>query len=254
PVECFEDVPRTSAPPDAGCVSLLVVHALILWDVDHTLVDNAGVSKETYGAAFAALAGFQPRTPAHTSGRTDRLIMREMFAAHHLQGPGWSAVYDALQKAGEERFAAMRERGSVLPGVWDVLAALAERPGIVQSLLTGNIKPNARMKVTASGIGEFFEFDVGGYGEDSEDRSELVPIAQRRASIAHRQAFDKNNTILIGDTPRDVEAGRRGGARVLAVASGVHSAAQLHAAGQASVLEDLQDTRQFMAVVNVLLG
>lgn len=52
---------------------------IILWDIDHTLIENAGVSKDIYAAAFAALTGVLPSRPAATEGRTDRLIMRDMF-------------------------------------------------------------------------------------------------------------------------------------------------------------------------------
>lgn len=227
--------------------------ALILWDVDHTLVENSGVSKETYGAAFAALAGHPAQGPARTGGRTDRLIMREMFISHGLQCPAWPTVYAALLQEGAARFDAMRERGAVLPGVHDVLSAIGHLPGVVQSLLTGNIEPNARMKVTACGLGEFFDFAVGSYGSDSEERSDLVRVAQEKAASAYGKQFDKDNTVLIGDTPRDIEAGRRGGAKVLAVASGVHDADELRAAGDASVLEDLRDTERVVETVRALL-
>ena len=59
---------------------------IVLWDVDHTLVDNAGVSKEIYANAFKALAGRDADLPAPTEGRTDRAIMREMFVQHALPG------------------------------------------------------------------------------------------------------------------------------------------------------------------------
>lgn len=224
----------------------------MLWDVDHTLVENAGVSKETYAAAFLALAGVPIRQPASTDGRTDRVIMRSLFEAHRLTMPDWPDVYDALQRAGEERFRAMQERGSVLPGVRTALATLANMPGVAQSLLTGNIAPNARMKVAASGIDRFFDFDIGGYGADSDDRSDLVAIAQRRASQRHHYVFHKANTLLIGDTPRDIEAANLGGAQVLAVDSGSYSEAQLRASGDAVVVGDLRDTSLVIAAVKTL--
>lgn len=214
---------------------------LVLWDVDHTLVDNAGVSKETYAAAFEELTGVEPQVAARTGGRTDRMIMRAMFADQGLQMPRWAVVAGALERAGAARYEAMRVRGSVLPGVLAAVGRLGAVPGAVQSVLTGNIRPNAEMKLRAQGLVDGFDLDVGAYGADSEDRAELVTCAQRRASGRYGRRFDESNTVLIGDTPRDVDAGRRGGAHVVAVATGVHTVDQLTAAGASAVLQDLAD-------------
>jgi phosphoglycolate phosphatase-like HAD superfamily hydrolase len=70
-----------------------------------------------------------------------------------------------------------------------------------------------------------------------------VGIAQERASAKYGQGFDKGNTVLIGDTLRDVRAALKGGARVIAVATGTDSAEALLAEGADAVLPDLRDTR-----------
>ena len=231
------------------------MHALVLWDVDHTLVDNGGVSKETYAAAFQALTGFPPSGPARTNGRTDRLIMREMFAANMWAMPPWSVVYEALARAGAERFGAMQRRGSILPGVREALSALGDVPGVEQSLLTGNILPNARMKITALGLEYAVDFDAGAYGSDSDSRADLVGIAQQRASIrCGGQHFHTANTILIGDTIRDIDAGWEGGAQVIAVASGSYTVTDLGSAGRATVMENLCDTDRLLNEVVRLAG
>lgn len=230
------------------------MNCLVLWDVDHTLVENAGVSKETYAAAFETLAGRPPERPARTDGRTDRLIMADMFRDHGLQVPPWDALFAALEAAGAERFAAMSERGWILPGAAEAIAGLAHRPGVVQSLLTGNILPNARMKVTAVGLGAYLDFEVGGYGSDSDDRAELVSVAQRRAATSYRATFNRGNTVLIGDTPRDIEAADRGGAQVVAVASGLFSVHELAAIGDVIVLPDLADTERVLSEIDRLVS
>src|SRR3954447_21089941 len=91
------------------------VTVLVLWDVDHTLVENSGVSKATYAAAFERIAGRPPGQPARTNGRTDRLIMADMFRAHAFESPAWPVVYAALEDAGAEFFGEMSARGFVLP-------------------------------------------------------------------------------------------------------------------------------------------
>jgi phosphoglycolate phosphatase len=98
--------------------------------------------------------------------------------------------------------------------------ALREVPGVVQSVLTGNIQPDAFTKVSAFGLREHLDFEVGGYGSDDIIRAHLVAVAQKRAGARYSAVLDRSNTVLIGDTPRDVEAGKRGGARSAALTEG----------------------------------
>jgi phosphoglycolate phosphatase-like HAD superfamily hydrolase len=214
---------------------------IVLWDVDHTLIENSGVSKEIYAAAFTALAGRAPDLPAPTEGRTDRAILPEMFRQHGLPVPEWERAKTALEAAGRGREEDLRQRGHVLPGVRDALRALATDPSICSSVLTGNITANAHVKLSAFGLDELLHMNVGGYGEDAEDRADLVDAARARINEAH--GFPTGTaTVLIGDTPRDVQAAHTGRAHCVAVASGIHSADELRASGANFVLPDLTDT------------
>jgi phosphoglycolate phosphatase len=55
--------------------------------------------------------------------------------------------------------------------------------------------------------------------------------------------------VLIGDTPRDVAAGRAAGVQVIAVASGRSSVEELQAAGADEVLADLTDTAKLRRLI-----
>ncbi|MFD9032378.1 HAD family hydrolase [Streptomyces sp. NPDC059567] len=218
----------------------------ILWDIDHTLIDNAGVSKEIYSAAFAALAGFAPTEPARTEGRTDRLIMRELFVRHDVPEPEWGRIQDALAHAGQERFAELRVRGTALPGACDALKCVAETEGWVSSVLTGNIAANAEVKLAAFGLNSLLDLSVGAYGADGFQRPDLVAVARERIRCAYG-AEECVPVVLVGDTPRDVEAALSTGSHVVAVASGIHSQEELAATGAVVVLPDLSDTAGLMS-------
>ncbi|WP_042369545.1 HAD family hydrolase [Streptacidiphilus neutrinimicus] len=215
---------------------------IVLWDVDHTLIENCGVSKEIYAAAFAELIGHGPVHPVVTEGRTDRSIMGDLFQRHGLVPPPWAAVEQALSDAGEAREQELARRGYVLPGVRDALEQLRELgESTVSSVLTGNIRANALVKLRAFGLDEMLDLSVGAYGADGKERFELVDVARRRTAMAYALPLG-TPVVLIGDTPRDVEAGLRGGAAVVAVASGSHDPDELVAAGADTVLPDLRDT------------
>ncbi|MHC5908155.1 HAD family hydrolase [Streptomyces sp. S6] len=215
------------------------MHLTVLWDIDHTLIDNAGVSKEIYAAAFTALTGFAPAGPARTEGRTDRLIMRELLLRHDVPEPRWELVQAALTQAGQERFEELRTRGTALPGAFDALKAVAEHGSWVSSVLTGNIAANARVKLAAFGLDSHVDLAIGAFGADGVQRPELVAVARERIRLAYGTEAP---VVLIGDTPRDVEAALATDSHVVAVATGVHSREELADAGAEFVLPDLSDT------------
>lgn len=226
---------------------------LVLWDIDHTLIENHGVNKEIYAYAFELLTGRRASHPARTEGRTEPEIMRNMLRVHGIDPTSdyVARMPEALESATSSKAEALRERGHELPGARDVLTALQSVPGIVQSVLSGNIEQNAITKLSAFQLDSFIDFEVGGYGSDDEIRANLVSVAQERAYAKYGHRFDKARTVLIGDTPRDVEAGLNGGAHVVAVASGSDSEETLRTEGADIVFPDLRDTQ---AVVEAVLS
>jgi phosphoglycolate phosphatase-like HAD superfamily hydrolase len=125
---------------------------------------------------------------------------------------------------------------------------------IYQSVLTGSIRPVAEMKLAALGLRDGLDLCIGAYGDDHEDRTQLVHVAQRRAAGVHGRsdtAFDGTLTVVVGDTPLDVSAALSAGARVIGVATGLYSEADLVEAGAHAVLADLTDTS---AVLRALLA
>jgi phosphoglycolate phosphatase len=74
-------------------------------------------------------------------------------------------------------------------------------------------------------------------------------VARAKAERKHGTAFDGTATVLVGDTPLDVAAGRAGGARVVAVATGPFRVEELEETDADAVLEDLHDTGATLAAI-----
>jgi hypothetical protein len=114
-----------------------VGRVLVLWDVDHTLIENGGVSKANYALAFEILTGRPAQTAARTDGRTDVDIMAGLFADNGVESPAdQDMVLAALAEAGR-RNEELRFRGHSLPGAVECLERLAERSDVINSVLTG---------------------------------------------------------------------------------------------------------------------
>jgi phosphoglycolate phosphatase-like HAD superfamily hydrolase len=178
-----------------------------------------------------------PAAAARTDDGSDELLARfvgELAAA-------FGARRDQLAK-----------RGRILAGASEAVLAIAELPGTVQSVLTGTIRPNAVEKLRAFGLERYFDFEVGGYGSEIYPKGAQLMRSRSRASEKYGVAFGEASTVYIGDSIRDVEAARVGGARSVAVATGRSTEADLHGAGAGMVLPDLTDLPAVIRAIQLL--
>jgi len=233
------------------------VRRLVLWDIDGTLVQAGEVGRDIFTEAFQAVVGRAPdevtAKALAMAGRTDPEIALDFLAAHEIaEGASHLPAFNAaLVTALAAKAAVIRERGRALPGAREALAALGKTDGVVQSLLTGNLQPNALLKLASFELDGYLDFEVGGFGSDHHHRPSLVEVARAKAERKYGTSFPGTATVLVGDTPLDVAAGRAGGARVVAVATGPYGADELASTGADAVLENLQDTG---AAVEAILG
>lgn len=209
---------------------------LVLWDVDGTLVASGGHGRYAFEEAFQEVVGRAPERVDY-AGRTDHQIALEMLGGDSDHLP---AVLEQLVAKMAERKEALAAEGHVYPGVPEVLRALHEADGVINSLLTGNLEANAAVKVGAFGLERWLDFEAGAYGSDPhERRSDLVAIARERAAARYGEP---TGAVLVGDTPLDVAAAREAGARAVAVATGFAELSALEASQPDALLQDLSDT------------
>jgi len=227
------------------------VRTLVLWDIDHTLVSIDGLSREIYADVFAQVTGRPSEKVASMAGQTDLAITAGTLQ-HHGMAPTpqlMKTFMAALAEAFSSRRNEIKARGRALDGARAALQALAGRPEVMQSGLTGNMKPVAEYKLAAFDLNHLVDLEVGAYGQDAAERPTLVRLAQDRATTKYGETFDAATTVLIGDTPNDVQAGHRGGARVVAVATGSSTPSQLKEAGAELVLNSLSDTNEVVRAI-----
>lgn len=232
-------------------VMTLTDRTLVLWDIDHTLIENSGVSKSTYARAFEMLSGVPTRASPETDGRTDFEILGLLFELNGLTATEEHRILfkRALSDAMTENCAALRERGRSLPGAEEILAILRADEKIIQSALTGNIAHNAREKLAAFGLDKYLDLEVGGYGSDHIVRAELARAARSKVLTKYGVEFRRDSTIMIGDTIRDVEAALKGDSAIIGVATGPNTVHELLGAGANAAIENLVDTDEVVRVI-----
>jgi len=204
---------------------------LLLFDIDGTLMIKA--SREHAESLYVALRKIHglaevPVGKVEAAGRTDDAIARSILTLAGVSAERIDARARDVQMLTCEEYARrcpddLSER--VAPGVPEVLEKLAARDDVELALVTGNYECVARRKLDAAGIGTFFARGTGGYGSDSEDRSDLPGIARARHGD-----YAAANTVVIGDTPRDIACARADGVHVIAISTGPFRATDLHGA------------------------
>lgn len=223
----------------------------ILWDIDGTMLRAWGAGVTCFTEALSTVTGLPfPTGALDMGGRTDSDIARRLLVAADVPGDH-DEIADRLlaevisvYTAREAEFAA---RTTVLDGVAEALTAFDGHP-VVQTVVTGNVQPVARMKVTAADVHHHLRLDLGGFGSDHLIRSELVRTSCRR--IADRVGpVAPEHTWIIGDTPRDLDSARAAGVRCILVATGTFAIDRLDGLGADDVLPDLTDLDRLLDLI-----
>lgn len=225
---------------------------LVLFDIDGTLLSSEGMGRASMQRALDEVFG-SPGNPGYRyDGKTDRQIVREVMRLEGHSDDHIDSRMETLMELYVEGLRAGAESGKFnvkpLAGVPEILDALEVRDDVVLGLLTGNIAPGARIKLTAAGI-DPNRFRVNAFGSDHENRPELPGIAQRRASEVLGLSIAGDRLVVIGDTPADIECGRSLGARSIGVASGHYTVEQLMAHNPYAALPSLADTQQVLEAI-----
>jgi len=225
---------------------------LIIFDMDRTLVDFTKRYISAYRIAVREAYGIEgepdlDRAPGNTQANIIRMICLEAGLDRETIEAGLKEATTVLATT----ILSLLEddlRFGILPGAEELLGVLTSQ-GQALALVTGTISQIARVVLFRTGLERFFP--VCACGDEEEDREELLQLAIRRAHAAYRLDAASDNLVVVGDAPRDIEAGKAVGARVVAVATGHHTVSVLAAYEPDVILPDLRDHR---AALEAILG
>ena len=211
---------------------------LYLFDLDGTLVDTGGAGITALNEATREVFGHDG-PELDLAGSTDLGIIANIHAYFEIEPtPERIESYFEIYHARLEwNLAHGGFPGRVFGGVEEILALLAGRPEATVGLLTGNTAGGAARKMQHFGLADHFPF--GAYGCDHADRNLLGPVALERAAVHAGRKFTAAETLVIGDTPKDIACAHAIGARCLAVSTGRFSMEELEMHGADHVVESL---------------
>ena len=221
--------------------------AVVLWDIDQTLVRTGGAGSAAMDLAFAEIYGIEDAFGrVEFSGRTDYAIFHDALYFNQVSLENYEVQLERFRDVYLRHLAQQlpEKEGMILPGVLDLIEALevASQP---QGIATGNFEGGARLKRTHFGLDA--RLSCGAYGDRTAVRSELVAEAALAVRTLHGAA--NGRVVVIGDTPLDIEAARANGFLSLAVATGRHTVDELQSAGANRAVMDLSDTPYALSLI-----
>lgn len=228
---------------------------LVLWDIDRTLLYVGETDRLVYREVFQQVLGRPPAIlPARGTGVTMPLAVRELLAANDVPNEDIERLAGAIVERLPGQLASHREdlltQGQLMPGALAALVAVRQSELFIPSIVTGNLRRSAEIKLATFGLSSYVDSGVGGYASDNSHRPALVRIAQERVEKVYGEPFDRSNTVIVGDSLQDVLTGREGGARVIGVASGKTSAAELENYGADRVIANLTDVAGLLQLIS----
>lgn len=218
-------------------MTTLSAPALVLWDIDGTLVDVKGAGRRAFIHGIEKAWGVvDDLADVQFAGATDLGVLASLRARLHLPEQHTRAFFEHMAAALEANLLA-GGAASPVAGGRDVVRTLAER-GVPQGLVTGNARATAFVKLRAAGYDQA-TFAFGAFGDEHADRNEL---ARRVLVRAREQACPEDvRMFLVGDTAKDVEAAKAIGATAIALLRRPDERAAIVAAGADHVVEQLDD-------------
>ena len=225
---------------------------IVLFDIDGTLVLTGRAGLRAMNRACEEVIGHADALDGiPVAGRTDWAILHDAVAriGRHLDPALLRDLRDAYVLILREEIERQGDGvKGVMPGVRELLDALAARPDVFLGLLTGNFEQTARIKLEHFDLWHYFR--CGAFGDDAADRNALVPFALDRVRACGLDARGSEAVFVIGDTPHDIACAVAGGAVAIGVATGTFSEEELRESGADVVFSDLSDTASVLRVLH----
>lgn len=219
---------------------------LLIWDIDGTLISTKGVGMKAMSMAFHELYNIKDAFKGvNMAGMLDAVIMKNVYAHHNIKDADVTVFYRKYSKILEQEVKKL-DYSITCPGVKALLEAL-EGTGCFHNVLgTGNIEKGARIKLERDNLNRYFP--TGGFGDKEMERWQIIQEAVVNAHNHFNCEFESENIYIIGDTPRDMECGKKLKAKSIGVATGPYSIRELTDCGADHVFENLLDTQAFLGV------
>jgi phosphoglycolate phosphatase len=230
----------------------LLMDRLMLFDIDGTLTrtQNGYVPfNEAILETFGVDGDIRTVVP---DGNTDPMIVEDIFVKANVKIEIRPADWQEFTIHLRERYQHHVQQGTTtirpLPGAAELLQALLLSADYGASIVTGNFEVTAAIKLEAAGLAPYLR--RGAYASDSRHRPDLPAIAKERWEAMTGRRLGAQQCVVIGDTPKDLEAARHNQMKCVLVGTGRYPVEELQYWHPDGCLSDLSDTEAVIVMLS----
>lgn len=203
--------------------------ACVLFDLDGTLIDHfkaihrchshtmtrLGLPAPTMAQVYAAVGGGVELAVERLVGKERKAEALAIYRSH------WNAT--------------MLDDVELLPGARELLTALRRR-GTRTAVFTNKHGPSSRAACAHLGLDTLLDGNFG-----ATDTPWLKPDPAWTRDVLAKLGATADRTLLVGDSPFDVQTAQRAGLAYIGVTTGTHTETELRAAGAQRVCAGLPE-------------
>jgi phosphoglycolate phosphatase len=221
---------------------------LILFDIDGTLTRTQNGYIPFNRAIFDTFGVAGDIRWVFPDGMTDPRILEEIFAKAEAELTASEEQLGRFSTNLAGAYAGALEDGTTtvgaLGGAAELLGQLACHREFAQGVVTGNFEATARIKLQAAGLA--YHLNFGAYASDSSYRPDLPAIAKQRWEKSAGRLIGAEFCVIVGDTPKDLEAARANGMKCVLVGTGRYPVEDLRYYAPDDCVADLTDTAKII--------
>ncbi|MEM4240247.1 MAG: HAD family hydrolase [Candidatus Woesearchaeota archaeon] len=214
---------------------------LVIFDLDQTLINLFAVHDKAYHRTMMDVFGIKAcyKNLDYTGKRVPDLV-REYALKEGIPNAVIDMNLAEAERQYESNFFELSRnvKKHILPGVTRLVPVLAKKHKL--AIVTGSLRHIAEAMLDESGLKKYFKIIIT--GEDAKTKPELVRKAIKKAGRV-------SEVWVIGDSTRDIEAGKINGAKTIGVLTGEHDRKTLMAAKPNYIFKDLSNTMKILEAI-----
>ena len=223
---------------------------MVLFDIDGTLVSSRKMEYDEGQRYIKAIRDVTGKdvvvSPSRFAGMIDPQICRVILSENGFSEKAQEHVLPRVILRMGEIYKSMAKTVVLNTGVRELLQILSTSQLHVLGILTGNVSSVGEEKLSVAGIRSYFADRF--YADSCFDRSMLAEEAVE-ACVDRYGLPSRENVLIVGDTPLDVECAINAKAKSVGIASGVYSIEDLSKAGADSVFLDLSPSKELLSTL-----
>ncbi len=220
---------------------------LLIWDIDGTLIDCKGTGRRAMDKTFKKLFDIHDGfSNVSMAGSLDWHIVRNALDINKIVQEDIAEFLKEYSITLEEELK-FNNCMEILPGIKEILDNTKNHEHVYHALGTGNCEQGARIKLFHLGLDTYFQ--IGGYGDENILRWQVIEKVINKAKDYYKVNFYNENVYVVGDTPKDIECGKKLGVRSIAVATGAYNYKELLNCSPDYIFDNFESFSDFISII-----